>query len=350
MDVQPLPLNLPFLGPAAHAAAADVVRAPSEFLVDPSNSLLEPAVRSVLAAAPPIYNPLLFYGSTGSGKTHLARGLAGAVKEAHRRGVIYTTAIDFAKQWDDAVSTHAADEFHRRFRQARLLVIEDLDELPPGSPACEELVATVDALLNAPGQVIFTSTLPPGRLAMLCAPLQSRLAAGLVLPILPPGIATRRQLLVRVDPTLGEPLIALLAGQTQGPAGELIALVRALRAEAAEQGHPADLAMARRVLEQSRVQTGEAVAEIAALTAKHFGIKVADLRGQSRRRAVVQARGVAMYLARQHTRASLKELGEYFGGRDHTTVLHGCRKIEELIPAEPGVQMALARLEEALRG
>ena len=177
--------------------------------------------------------------------------------------------------------------------------------------------------------------------------LQSRLQAGLAIPVVPPGPAARAIILRRLAGSQGielsEPLVEFLAEQISGTVPVLAAALVELR-----MGGSLSIEAARRWLADRRCQD-PSLQEIARATAQHFSVRLADLRSTARRRVLVIARGVAMYLCRSLTRLSLEQIGSYFGGRDHTTVSHGCRRIEDLLHVEPAICEAVVQLQGKLR-
>jgi len=339
--------------PGAVPVARDAPASLGEFIVGPENRLIEVVCRSVLSPAADKYNPIFIHGPSGVGKSHLVRGLLEAWKHEFRRRPVYITAIDFVRDLADAIETQATTEFRHRFRAAPLLVIENLGELAERAAAQEELQSTMDAQLEAGHRVIVTAAAGPAELPGLRPSLRSRLGAGLVVPLVPPELQARREILSRMaerrEVALTADALELLAAEARGVVPDLLGAVNQLEMVGRLHRRPITADDVRQLLRQRGGGQEPRVGDIAQLTARYFALKLADLRSPSRRQAVVKARGVAMYLARQLTRESLGAIGEYFGGRDHTTVLHGCRKTESLLGDEPAIHAAVTHLQQQLK-
>jgi chromosomal replication initiator protein len=182
--------------------------------------------------------------------------------------------------------------------------------------------------------------------------LRSRLSAGLAVPLALPGRAARRAILERTladrGLTLAKGALRTLAEGLPLPAAELVAAALELELSAHVAGRPIEPAQVKRFLREREQARTPSLAEIARLTAKCFGLKLADLKSPQRRQPLVAARGVAMHLARQLTDRSLGQIGAYFGGRDHTTVLHGQRRTEKMMKSDPATRHAVSELRKTL--
>lgn len=388
---------------AARAAKSDPVKQSQktsppvalEFFAGPENRLPVVAIESLLEQRPSPFNPLVIVGAAGTGKTHLARGLAEcwAAHHGDRRSSVelstraspalyftaYFTAADFARELKTAIDARATPAFQNRVRNASLLVVENLTQLQNRRVAQQELVHTLDAIIDQGGQVVLTSTLPPERIFGLSADLRGRLAAGLSVSLAAPAAGTRLALVERLAQLRSIPIAAsaarALADGLDGPGfdctvPELLGALMQLDfeshlrldggAEAAAHDEPPadgrppippraiDTRAVRRWLAERRLKLQPSFAAIAKLAAKYFGLRVAELQSQSRRRDIVQARGIAIYLGRQLTSKSLDQLGKHFGGRDHTTVLHSYRSIEARLRTDPATRRAVSDISRFL--
>jgi chromosomal replication initiator protein len=333
------------------------------FLAGPENRLVPVAVRSVLQESPESndtphdFSPLVLYGPSGAGKSHIALGLATAWKNRNRRDrIVTTTAIDFARELADAIESQAVEEFRTKYRTANLLVFEDLGQLTTRKSgklsAQEEFIHTLDALLAADRWVIVTASASPAELPDLLPALQSRLSAGLSIPLAPPGakarLAVLRQLAADKEIDLPESVAEILAEGLSGAVPELAGALIDLASPADDEAPPIRPAAARQFLNARNHKRQPTLHQIALATARHFSIRLADLRSPVRRRALVAARGVAFFLARHCAGASLQEIGRYFGGRDHSTVMHSCLRTEQLADSDPTIHQAVNTLRQQL--
>ncbi len=318
------------------------------FFAGPENALIEVAVQSVLADRTRRFNPLMVCGPSGTGKSHLACGIATQWRSMFRSRVVCLTAKEFARELADAFEVNAVVEFRTKYRECSLLTLEDVETLAGRSAAEVELIHTLDALLDRGSQIVLTASAPPARLHPLHPTLASRLGAGLVVTLSPPGVEVRTVLLRHLarcrHVELSEPVARVLAEGVQGSVSELYGAFAELESRVRLDGGEIDAESARHYIRRRAADEAPQLSVIAVHTARHFSLRLADLRGPSQRRAVVTARNVAMYLARLLTSHSLEQIGQYFGGRDHTTVLHGCRKTGSLLETDPAVQQAIQRL------
>lgn len=339
----------------ASSVGADSVGsgAAGAFVAGAENLLAARTLGLVLEGQAENLNPLLIYGPHGSGKSHLAHGLAAWWSERFPSArVEYTTSADFARDYAGALSAGRLEEWRERVRSADLFVLENLGELAGKPAAQQELLLALDALADREARVVFTARSLPSQWQALNAGLRSRLSAALAIPLALPSQATRRAILETLAEGRGLPLSrAALDKLAVGVAGGMPALVAAiaeLELAARTTGEQVDQQRVHQLVEHQDSNSAPTVREIARLVARHFGLKVSELKSPQRQRSLVAARSVAMYLARQLTSASLNEIGEYFGGRDHTTVLHGCRKTEKLLTRDIAVRQAVADVRRSL--
>jgi chromosomal replication initiator protein len=319
-----------------------------DFVAGPENRLVDVAIHDLLGETGSLYSPVVLYGPSGVGKTHLASAVVAYWKaRPDHPPVKHAVAIDFARELAEAIETKTLDEFGVAYRRASLFVLEDLQHLTGKQAAQRELFHILDSLADDKTRVLVTASRSPGMLDDLLPGLQSRLQAGLAVPVALPGPEARgvilRRLALARGIELSEPLLGFLVENISGAVPALDAALVALQT-----GGSVDIEAARRWLADRRRQD-PSLREIALATARHFSLRLGDLRSAARRRTLVIARGVAMYLCRSLTSLSLEQIGGYFGGRDHTTVSHGCRRTECLLETEPAIREAVVQLQSRLR-
>lgn len=302
-----------------------------------------------------LFSPLVLYGPSGTGKSHLARGLAQQWLQRRKQArVACLSAAEFAGQYAEKVDNRTLDAWRKQLRNAELFVLEDVGQLAGKLSAQQELLHTLDALEQRDAAVVITSRWAPAARSTLGAGLQSRLEGGLCVPLSPPSAEARyaivRELAAAQRLQLSEQAARALSDALAVTAPELAGALAQLELLARSDQTRLDEALIRRYLASRQSRRQPSLQAIASQTARYYALRVTDLKSSSRRRAVVAARDVAMYLARQMTAKSLKQIGDYFGGRDHTTVLHGCRKTESLLQSDPGARLAVLELRRGLTG
>lgn len=329
-----------------------------QYIGSEENRLVEVAVKRFLDASPNC-NPLVFYGRTGTGKTLLARGLAARWKRQHpEANVLSSTATDFARQYATALETDALDDFRRKYREAAVLVLDDVHLISSKAPAQQELVHTLDSLLRHGRHALLTLQQSPAETPLLIAALASRLCGGLLVPLVPPGTRAKRVILERLIAKLAVSLPEsvtrlLLAGWPDAAVPvatvpQLQGAVLQLANLAAQENQPVNEQLLRQCLTPQDTLCGPQLRMITQQVCLYFKLKTTDLKGPTRQQRVVRARGVAMLLARQLTNKSLEQVGRHFGNRDHTTVMHACRKTESLLRSDPAIRQAINELTAQL--
>jgi len=306
-----------------------------------SNQLGRAAARQVGENPGGAYNPLFIYGGSGLGKTHLMQA-AGHVMVERRPGsrVAYVRSEEFVGDMVRALRHNTINEFKKQYRTLDALLIDDIQFFAEKTHSQEEFFHTFNALLDGQKQVIITSDRFPKELGGVEERLISRFGSGLTVSLEPPELETRVAILMRKarleNIELREEVAFFIAKRVRSNVRELEGALRKVLATASFMGRKIDLDLVAESLKdlvafQERLVT---VNNIQKIVAEYFKIRVADLHAKDRSRKVARPRQMAMALAKELTNQSLPEIGDAFGGRDHTTVLHACRKIEELRQAE----------------
>lgn len=341
-----IPLDAPRA--ALHNSNGDGPRLPlREFISGNENALARVAAEDLLTGDR--YNPLVFCGEPGTGKSHLCRGLAARWRRQHPKAKVRVIhGADFARRYAAAVEADDVDEFRRKFRKLDLLLLENLTELASKPSAQQELIVTLDHLLAEDRRVLVTSTKLPAQIGKLSPALASRLSAGLIVPLTRPAAKPRRAILQRLAAAhkieFTQAALDTLVRQLDATVPELNHVVVTLAA----QGPKIDANAVHNYLADGETASRPTLRTITSRVARYFKLKSSDLKGPTRRQAVVRARGVAMLLARQLTGKSLEEVGRHYGGRDHTTVLHACRKTESLLEDDPATRHAVEEIRNQL--
>ena len=313
------------------------------FVAGPSNEFALAVARRVASWADGCFNPVLFHGPYGFGKTHLLNAIAWeAGRSRPDKRIVYLTAERFLSTFVRALMDRSGAAFKDDLRAADLLLVDDVHFIGGKKSSQEELFHTLAALMGEGRRVVFSSDRPPSALTEVDARLRSHLGAGLVCGIEPADRALRLGILERKLAMLSRELgiegrarpeiLQFLADRFPDSVRELEGGLNTLVARAGERLARLTLEEAQAIL-RPHLAKGEkriTVDDIQKATAEHFGLKQADLLSERRTRAVARPRQAAMYLAKQMTTRSLPDIGRRFGGRDHTTVLHAVRRIEEL--------------------
>lgn len=330
------------------------------FFTGKSNALAKAAAEKVAEAAEtvPVYNPLYIHAGVGLGKTHLIQAVAHAVTSQGRR-VIYLSADGFMYGFVAALKSHNALAFKDKLRGIDVLVIDDIQFLQ-GKSIQQEFCHTLNALLDAGKQVVIAADRAPSDLESLEERVRSRLGGGLVVEMEPLDEELRRRILESriavaraAHPTfeVAADVIAHVARRVTANGRDLDGAVNRLLAHATLSGAPLDLEAADgaiRDLVRNREPKKVKIEDIQKLVATHFNVSRADILSSRRTANVVRPRQIAMYLSKVLTPRSLPEIGRRFGGRDHTTVLHAVRKVDDLIGKDDGLRDDVEHLKRML--
>ncbi|MBT4772827.1 MAG: chromosomal replication initiator protein DnaA [Rhodospirillaceae bacterium] len=313
------------------------------FVVGRSNELAHAAARRVGEAKSVPFNPLFLYGGVGLGKTHLMHAIAWHLTEREpQRRVLYMSAEKFMYQFIRALRYRTIMDFKEQFRSVDVLMIDDIQFIAGKDSTQEEFFHTFNALVDQNRQIIVSADKSPSDLDGMEERLKSRLGCGLVADIHPTDYELRLGILQAKAEHIGaeipDKVLEFLAHKITSNVRELEGALNRIVAHTTLVGRPVTLETTQDVLHDLLRANDRRVTieEIQKRVAEHFNIRLADMHSARRARAVARPRQVAMYLAKQLTSRSLPEIGRKFGGRDHTTVMHAVRKVEELRAGDAG--------------
>jgi chromosomal replication initiator protein len=309
------------------------------FVIGSSNRFAHAAAVAVAEAPAKAYNPLFIYGDSGLGKTHLLHAIGHYAQSLYSGlKVRYVSSEEFTNDFINMIRDGKQDGFRRRYRDVDVLLVDDIQFLDNKEGTQEEFFHTFNTLHNASKQIVISSDRAPKRLVTLEDRLRSRFEWGLQTDVQPPELETRIAILRKKadQDRLNAPAETLeyIASRISTNIRELEGALIRVTAFASLNRQSVDLQLAEFVLKDLIVEThGPEInaATIMGQTASYFGLSIDDLCGSSRSRVLVTARQIAMYLCRELTDMSLPKIGQQFGGRDHTTVMHAERKIRSLM-------------------
>ena len=327
------------------------------FVIGSSNRFAHAAAVAVAEAPAKAYNPLFIYGESGLGKTHLLHAIGAYAKELYGNvRVRYVSSEEFTNDFINSIRDDKASAFQRRYRDLDILLVDDIQFLENKERTQEEFFHTFNTLYNANKQIVISSDRPPKQLTTLEDRLRSRFEWGLITDIQPPEIETRIAILRKkaAQDKLNAPddVLEYIASKISTNIRELEGALIRVTAFASLSRQGVDLSLAEIVLKDLMPTdtapeiTGQA---IMAQTAAYFSLTLEDLCGTSRSRVLVNARQIAMYLCRELTDLSLPKIGQMFGGRDHTTVMHADRKIRQLMAERRSIYNQVTELTNRIK-
>jgi chromosomal replication initiator protein DnaA len=326
------------------------------FVIGENNSFAANAAIAMAKNPGTAYNPCLIYGGVGLGKTHLMQAIGNLAWKEKGCKIIYVTAENFTNEFVEAIKNNTTKVFKDKYRNADMLLIDDIHFLQKKNETQEELFHTFNALYDANKQIIFTCDRPVSELKNLSERLRSRFERGLNVDLQPPSYETRCAILAKkVDARgvqISSDVINLIAKNISSNVRDLEASLTKLVAYAELTKKPVTLEIAQQQLRDtfgSPKQNNVTIETIQKVVAEYFSLSYTDLKGKKRSKAIVFPRQLAMYIARIITEYSTTELGMEFGGRDHTTVMHGCQKIEERLKAEPALETTIQKLIKLIK-
>ncbi len=346
------PIQLSLVVPQADAPAKQETPAPDDdsyeltfdtFVVGPSNRFAHAACQAVAAKPALLYNPLFIYGNSGLGKTHL---LSAVSKEFMRNfpdcSVVYVKSEDFTNEIIDAIARGTTAALRAKYRSADLLLIDDVQFIAGKNSTQEEFFHTFNTLHEAKKQIILTSDRPPKDIATLEDRLKTRFEWGLTADIQPPDYETRISIINRkaasMDFTIPENVSEYIANRLKSNVRQLEGAVKKLRAFHLLENKPINVATAQSAISDimnNSQPTPVTVDKIIEEVARTYLVAPEDIRSQKRNSVISTARQVSIYIVREITQMSMVEIGQTFGGRDHSTIVYALRQMESKLERDP---------------
>lgn len=326
------------------------------FVVGSNSEFAVAAAKAVVNAPSRMYNPLFVHGASGLGKTHLLQAIGNAIREKDSNTqVLYVTSEDFTNTYIDAISRQgdSLSNFRRKYRKADVLIIDDVQFLSQKGKTQEEFFHTFNALFASGKQIILSADCPASDITKLNDRLTSRFEQGLTVALNVPDLETRIAILRKKrrmwnSTLISDEIINYLAKNITRSVRRLEgALVRLATFAAFSQKSPSiqdARVQLNDLLKEENTTSSVTIADIQRRVAEEFNIRVADINGRRRTANIAHPRQLAMFLARRHTQASLQDIGAAFGGRDHGTVIHATKTIEEKLESDSSLREITERI------
>ena len=328
----------------------------STFIVGSGNQLAHAASQAVADAPGYAYNPLFLYGGVGLGKTHLMHAIGHTALEKDLT-VLYVSSETFTNEIVNAILYRKTEEFRAKYRSVDVLLVDDIQFIAGKDSTEEEFFHTFNSLYETNRQIVICSDRPPKAIVSLEERLRSRFEWGLIADIQPPDLETRIAILRAKAEIIGrhtpDEVILYVANRVQSNIRELEGSLNRVLAFAHLQGLPMTIETAKAAMASLATDTRQrrvSIDDVVNIVADYYRIQVDDLKGKQRDKHIVMPRQIAMYLMRQETDASLLEIGQALGGRDHSTVLHGCEKITREVNENTSLRKEVLAIRQQLLG
>ncbi|HDL64270.1 MAG TPA: chromosomal replication initiator protein DnaA [Proteobacteria bacterium] len=327
------------------------------FVVGASNQFANAATMAVAHAPGRAYNPLFLYGGVGLGKTHLMQAAANTILQEEKKfQVLYLSSESFTNDFINSIANRTTEKFRRKYREVDVLMIDDIHFLGGQVKTQEAFFHTFNHLFDLHKQIILCSDRPPQDIPDIEERLISRFEWGLVVDIQPPDRETRIAILRKEAEysgvTIPDEIILYIADRIKSNIRKLEGAMIQVISYSSLTGTELTLKTAELILAgivEDEMEKIISIDQIQRKLSDYYDIRMADMKSSRRPRAIAYPRQLAMYLARNMTKRSLNEIGEAFGGRDHTTVLHACQKIENQIIIDKHLHNTLSYLEKEIR-
>jgi chromosomal replication initiator protein len=327
------------------------------FVVGPNNEIAHAASLAVAQTPARTYNPLFIYGGVGLGKTHLMQAIGQYVWAKKKNPkVMYLSSELFINEFIDAIQHSNLVKFRKRYRQADLLLIDDIQFLGGKERSQEEFFHTFNTLFDGHKQIVLSSDRPASEIANLEHRLVSRFEWGLTAELQPPDIETRMAILRKKARTLQiklrDEVFEFIASRIRSNVRRLEGALMRAASFASLSGKELTQEVVEHLLKDILQEEGRhsiTIEQIQRRVAEHFDVRVADMTSKRRPASIAFPRQVAMYLARELTKASLNEIGEAFGGRDHGTVLHACKLVKRRMGEQDNIRQTISFIDSSLQ-
>lgn len=326
------------------------------FIQGEGNKLAAGAALAVADSPGTFYNPLFIFGGVGLGKTHLMQAIGHQMLEERPNAkVVYIQSETFVNDFINSIKNKTQEQFREKYRTADLLLVDDIQFFAKKEGIQEEFFHTFETLYNNQKQIVMTSDRLPTEIPDLSERLVSRFAWGLQVEITPPDLETRIAILRKKAESEGlevdESTLDYIASQVDTNIRELEGALVKVQAQSTIQKQDINIGLARSALADLKLvqkSRGLQISKIQEVVANYFQTSVAEMKGKKRVRNIVIPRQVAMYLSRELTDASLPKIGQEFGGKDHTTVMHACDKIARQMKTDTEIKSAVSDLRQML--
>lgn len=327
------------------------------FIIGSSNQFAHAACMAVANSPSKAYNPLFLYGPSGLGKTHLLHAIGQhALSKNKKTNVIYLSTEEFTNQLIDAIKNKNTLKFRNKYRKIDILLIDDIHFLSGKEQTQEEFFHTFNTLYADHKQVVLTSDRSPKELKNIEDRLVSRFESGLIADLQPPDTETRIAIIRNKAESSGisleNDIAVFIATHIKHNIRKIEGALIRLISYSSLTGTPITLSMAQEILKDIIATEKEVEITMDLIqkrVAEHFDIRLGDLKSDKRQKSISGPRQLAMFLARELTRASLKDIGEAFGGKDHTTVIHALKKMEKLIHTDEPLKKTVNQIRLALK-
>ena len=325
------------------------------FVAGPSNSLAKAAAQAITDKPGMLYNPLFIYGESGLGKTHLLHAVGNSIKKKNKNlSVLYQTADRFVNEFINAIRFDKIHKFQMKYQNVDVLLIDDIQFISNKEQTQEAFFHIFNVLYDLHKQIVFSSDTFPSNISGLADRLRSRLSCGLVTDIHTPSLETKVAILKKKaklnSQELPDDIAYFIASLVESNIRELEGALIRVTAFASLTNQPLSIDLAKKVLQRTQEKRKDSIdfTDISKLICKHYKFDLNDLRSKKRNKDLSLARQVAMFLMKKITNKSLRDIGHFLGGRDHSTVVHAIEKVEKHAACNKEFKLKLRKIEKEI--